>query len=236
MSAKRPGIILLSKYADAIAEMPTEDAGMLLKGVYAYDTGTEIPEMTPLARALYVLIRSDIREHAARYERTCQRNRENVQKRWDKRTQNEEENTYERIRPNTTVYQTYQGEGEVEEEVEGENIYMSAALADDGIYAKTDNIHALLTKDERKRFEEFWSVYPRRESRARAEAAWKELSPNEELTDKILRAVESARASDPRFATRQYIPHPANWLRRREWESEYEMQNAEADYGSWTTD
>lgn len=238
MSEKRPGIILLSKYADVVAEMPAEDAGMLLKGVYAYDAGEDLPKMTPLAKALFILIRSDIQEHAERYERTCRRNRENVRKRWNKRSEDEEDKTYGRIRPYTKGHQKYQGEEEEEVEEEGENIYMSADSHDNGIYAKADNIHALLTRDERERFEKFWSVYPRRESRARAEAAWRELQPDEDLTARILRAVESACASDPRFQTRQYIPHPANWLARREWENEYEAKHTtkDADYGSWTTD
>lgn len=237
MSEKRPGIILLSKYADVIAEMPTEDAGMLLKGVYAYDAGTEIPEMSPLAQTLFMLIRGDMLAHAERYERMCSRNRENVRKRWNKRAKNEEDKVYGGIRPYTKGYQKYQEEGEEEVEGEEENIYMPAESPRDGIYSNTGNVRALLTGIERERFERFWQSYPRHESRARAESAWRDLSPDEDMTEKILRAVEKARVLDPRFKTQQYIPHPGNWLIRREWENEYEAKSSsEADYGSWTTD
>lgn len=242
----RAGIILLRKYADAVAEMTADEAGSLLKAVFAYDAGSAVPEMSPFARAVFLMIRADMAEHAERYAKTCERNRQNAQKRWDKKTDGLSGDPCDRMRVDTTAYDSvrvhatecdgYQEKGREERrrEEKGINVYMPAGSPDEGVSAEPNNIHALLTGDERERFERFWSAYPRRESRARAEEAWRELSPNEDLTDKILEAVKAACTSDPRFQSRQYIPHPANWLSRREWESEYDMQiTEEPDYGSW---
>lgn len=79
----------------------------------------------------------------------------------------------------------------------------------------------MLAGPDRGRFETFWFAYPRKECKARVEAVWGELRPDEALTQIILDAVKVACVSDPRFGTHQYTPHPATWLRNREWENEY---------------
>lgn len=242
----RAGIILLRKYADAVAEMTADEAGSLLKAVFAYDAGSAVPEMSPFARAVFLMIRADMAEHAERYAKTCERNRQNAHKRWGKRTDELPDDSCGRMRADTAVCDSVRvhaaecdgcqekGREERRSEEKEINVYMHAGSPNEGASAESEKIHALLTGDERERFERFWGAYPRRESRARAEEAWRELSPNEELTDKILEAVKAACTSDSRFQSRQYIPHPANWLRRREWESEYDMQaSEEPDYGSW---
>lgn len=247
---RKAGIILLSKYADAVSEMSTEDAGLLLKAIYAYDTESRIPEMTPFAHAIFMLISADMREHAERYAEVCERNRANARKRWNSETTEAVSTPCERIPLDTAVYDAMQSHAdayeicqeEEEEEEKGKRkyVYMSSVRTDAAASAASplaENVFPLMTRAERERFEQFWALYPRKEARARAEAAWKEISPNEELTDRILHAITTACASDPRFATTQYIPHPANWLRRREWENEYEVpkKKGEPNYGSWTT-
>lgn len=70
-------------------------------------------------------------------------------------------------------------------------------------------------------FAEFWSAYPRKDSKAKAKASWDKLNPDKELVSRIMAALEQHKRSDQ--WTRdggQYIPYPATWLNQRRWEDE----------------
>lgn len=75
-------------------------------------------------------------------------------------------------------------------------------------------------------FNRFWSAYPKREGIAAAEKAWGKIDADEEKTQEIISAVETAMKADSRFrGDRKYIPLPATWLNRQEWRNEYEPDN-----------
>jgi hypothetical protein len=69
-------------------------------------------------------------------------------------------------------------------------------------------------------FDRFWKAYPRKRGKKAALKAWKNLKPNQGLVEIILKAVEAGKANgwdDP-----QFIPYPATWLNRGQWEDEHE--------------
>jgi len=68
-------------------------------------------------------------------------------------------------------------------------------------------------------FEWFWSVYPRPTEKAEAYRAWREVNPDEALTERILAAVE-AQTLRPDWIKEggKFIPYPQKWLRRGRWE------------------
>lgn len=72
-------------------------------------------------------------------------------------------------------------------------------------------------------FESFWSAYPKRVGKGNAERAWEKLSPNAELTERILFAIERGKQSDQwKESGGRYIPYPATWLNQKRWEDELE--------------
>lgn len=75
--------------------------------------------------------------------------------------------------------------------------------------------------EQNELFDRFWSVYPRKEAKAKAKTAFEKLKPDEELLLKMIDAVEKQKKTDQ--WTRdggQYIPHPSTWLNQRRWEDE----------------
>ena len=72
-------------------------------------------------------------------------------------------------------------------------------------------------------FENFYQTYPRHVGRAKAEAAWHKLKPDQALRLTISAAIEQQRTNwrEPKF-----IPHPATWLNGRRWEDEPPQQAA----------
>lgn len=70
-------------------------------------------------------------------------------------------------------------------------------------------------------FDRFWSAYPRKVGKAKAQAAFAKLAPDQELLAHILEAIEKARQSDQWMRDNgQYIPYPATWLNGCRWEDE----------------
>ena len=70
-------------------------------------------------------------------------------------------------------------------------------------------------------FEDFWYIYPRKQGRQDARAAWDNLAPDEALIARMQAAIQAQRQSDQ--WTREggrYIPLPATWLSGRRWEDE----------------
>lgn len=71
-------------------------------------------------------------------------------------------------------------------------------------------------------FDRFWSAYPKKKSKGDAEKTWKKLRPDEQLQDRIHRALEQAKTSaDWKKDGGQFIPYPASWLNAKGWEDDY---------------
>jgi len=65
-----------------------------------------------------------------------------------------------------------------------------------------------------QKFAQFWKSYPKKKSKLDAEKAWTKLKPDEQLTQKIISAVELAKTQDDWTKdSGKYIPYPASWLR-----------------------
>jgi len=74
-------------------------------------------------------------------------------------------------------------------------------------------------------FDEFWKLYPRKESKAAAKKAWKKLNPDQALFNLIANALEYRSQTKEWIAEGgRYIPHPATWLNGRRWEDELDME------------
>jgi len=74
-------------------------------------------------------------------------------------------------------------------------------------------------------FARFWAVYPKRKSKGQAERAFFSISPDEQLLQTILSAVERAKTTEEWTKQRgKYVPHPASWLSAKGWEDELEVE------------
>lgn len=65
-------------------------------------------------------------------------------------------------------------------------------------------------------FAEWWEAYRRKDARADALKAWRQLAPSEELRERMLAALRVWRWNEDR----RLNPMPATWLRGRRWEDE----------------
>lgn len=106
---------------------------------------------------------------------------------------------------------------EIEKETETER--ESPPKPPSGGSATRTPYRAKISSETLARFERFWQHYPNKKARAVAMASFGKINPDDELTNRMIRAVEEQRLSDQwtRDAG-QYIPYPATWLNQRRWE------------------
>ncbi len=76
-------------------------------------------------------------------------------------------------------------------------------------------------RDLQANFERFWVVYPRKVGRDAARRVWRQLAPDNALTDRMVAAVEQHCASEQwQKDGGQFIPYPRTWLNRGGWTDE----------------
>lgn len=82
-----------------------------------------------------------------------------------------------------------------------------------------------LTREQAERFSRFWQCYPRKVAKGEARKAWRQIDPDDELTERICSALDLARQTEQwRREGGRFIPHPATWLRREGWEDQLEPE------------
>ena len=82
------------------------------------------------------------------------------------------------------------------------------------------------------RFSRFWDRYPKKVAKQEAKKAFLKLKPDEELLEEILSAIHEQKKQE-QWKNKQYIPNPATWLNRRQWEDEIILGGDEPDRDNW---
>ena len=72
------------------------------------------------------------------------------------------------------------------------------------------------------RFDEFWNQYPRRIAKKAAQKAWDRIKPDAALVEQIMAGLR-AQLRTMSLKEKQFIPHPATWLRGERWNDEIEQ-------------
>lgn len=98
--------ILYSAQYEAIKGLKPTQKGALLDALFRYVIEEKVPEIPDnVVRMAFDFIRLQIDMDSKKYDEKCARNRENIRKRWAKKNAGDDTTEYERIRPNTTLYE-----------------------------------------------------------------------------------------------------------------------------------
>ena len=105
--------ILYTSDYQLIEGLTDAQMGQLTRALFIYVRDGEQIQLEPVVRMAFVFIKDKIDRNAAKYQRKCERNRENIRKRWNKSNTNDtkgneripnDTNVYERIPNDTTRY------------------------------------------------------------------------------------------------------------------------------------
>lgn len=82
MTKKSNTILLFTDQREAINYLPNEQAGLLLKAIYAYADDGTIPKFDGAIMSVFTMIRTQIDRSQDAYAKKCERNRANARKRY----------------------------------------------------------------------------------------------------------------------------------------------------------
>lgn len=96
--------ILYTSDYQLIEGLTDEQLGQLTRALFIYARDGEVINLEPVVRMAFVFIKDKIDRNQQKYQKKCERNRENIRKRWNKSNTNDTKEN-ERIPSDTTVYE-----------------------------------------------------------------------------------------------------------------------------------
>lgn len=105
----KTNFLVEDSWGEMFKELSDENAGQLIKAMFAYRRG-ESPEFDdPIMNAVLKMVESTMDANDDAYTKTCEKNRENIRKRWAlTRAMKENTSEYDRKGDDTTVYERIQ--------------------------------------------------------------------------------------------------------------------------------
>ena len=98
MKKNAPGFILEKDQKIIIDELSNEEAGIIFKAIYEYETTKEEPLLDKTLKIVFKQFKVKLDFYDEKYNTTCETNRKNIQNYWNKVN---DTNEYDRIRSNT---------------------------------------------------------------------------------------------------------------------------------------
>lgn len=75
-----------------------------------------------------------------------------------------------------------------------------------------------------ERFNDFWSMYPRKVAKPKALKVWEKINPDKDVFLKIMSSLEiQKKSSQWTKDDGQFIPHPTTWLNQERWNDETQV-------------
>ena len=109
MAKEQKGFVVYGDIEESLEELSDEQVAKLFRGMVNYFNTGKDPKFTGLLKLAFIPIRQQMDRDVDKYEKKCQKNKENIQKYWDKvKAENDKTNTnvYECIQPNTIATNT----------------------------------------------------------------------------------------------------------------------------------
>ena len=82
---EKKSFLMYTSYLDNVAFLSDEEAGQLLKAIYAFVNGDEVPELERVVQVTFNPIKSHLERDRVKYENICKNNRKNAKKRWNEK-------------------------------------------------------------------------------------------------------------------------------------------------------
>ena len=95
MSKEQKGFIVYGDIQDVLNELTDDQVAQLFRGMVNYFATGKAPKFSGVLKFVWIPIKQHMDRDAEKYEKKCEKNRENVKKRWERTKE------YERIRANT---------------------------------------------------------------------------------------------------------------------------------------
>ena len=142
---EQKGFVVYGDYKAVIDELDDEQAGKLFRGMLNYFVDGEDPNFTDVLKFVFIPIKQQMDRDGCKYQKKCERNRANINKRWGKN----DTTVYDGIRPytNDTNKDTNTNtNGNIIKQKDTNNSQNSNVLKENIIFV--DNIKSILNDSE----------------------------------------------------------------------------------------
>lgn len=242
--AEKKSFVLYLEYAEYFAELTDEQAGKVIKAIYAFEQGQELPEMSGAAKIAFSAIRNQLVRDNERWEKQVRNGKRGGRPASQEEPSHNQEETQTKPNdnPNKTQVEPNYNPTEIQSKADqkpkkaymnNELCIMSNELCNNPPVVPPEGNGAELAQKEPKGFEEFWQSYPHKVGKKAALSAWKRLKPNAALRTKIMESLETQKASDQwRRENGRYIPNPSTWLNQGRWDDQLDPPNTRTEGGT----
>lgn len=221
----KKAFLMYCDYRQHLALLSDEECGKLFIAILDYAESKKAPKLTGAAAMAFSFIKAQMDRDSVKYEERCAVNRENGAKGGRPRKQQEAEASDEnQTKPKITErFSEKPKKPDTDNDTDKDNDNDKETDTGNGTRTASD---AKAIKAERAakadtRFSVFWSAYPKKVGKASSEKAWRKLSPNDNLFQKIMSALEVQKHSTQWTKDGgRYIPNPLTWLNGERWNDE----------------
>ena len=263
---KRESFVLYTKINEVVKELDDGQKGRLFQAILDYEETGEMPELDQLLRLVFIPIKQDLDKNNEKWESQSkarsEAGRKGMASRYNKDvtepnkdiTESNKDKSAETVitEPNKTnkdskvitkSNKTNKANGVITED--NTVITNLTNVTDNDNDINTPPISPSNAGDGERadpieiRFDEFWTLYPKKQGKGAALKAWEKVKPTKELHAKILASVQDNVNRNQQWQRDggRYIPLPATWLNQTRWLDEIpdeQMGGAEDATGSST--
>ncbi len=203
--------IVYKDWEDLFDALSDAEAGQLLKALFTFAKCGEDTEFTGALKMAYITMRNCLERDGKKWEKKCERNSENIRKRWNKNNTTE----YERIPTNTN---------DTDKDKDTDIDIDKDKDTDNDTDTDTDTaveVNNACEENSVCEFEKFFSLYPKKVSKQKAFREWNRINPSSEMSEQIITALQyQCRSENWQKENGRFIPFPEKYLRDRRWEDD----------------
>lgn len=194
----KKGVLMYYDLLEQLKDFNDEQFGKVVRVMIKYDKDGIEPNIEDVQIKLaFNILKPTIDRNKQEYQYKCDRNRENINKRWNRQDTNE----YDGIRTNTNYTDNdIDNDIVINKNIEKENILKEKV-------------------DWESKFEKLWSIYPRKKNKQLAKKTFEHKIrglDNQECVDKCNAIYKAQVISTNEWKTNntdeQFIPHYSSWL------------------------
>ena len=207
-----------------------EEAGQLIKALFCFACDGDAPELDRLISGMFLMMTQQMNADGAKWEKKCERNAENIRKRWNKSNTEKESG----IESNTTVYERIPTDTSNTVPYTKDTDKISKdKISKDKISKDKNNISS-----NAEAFERIWKDYPKKQGHKEAKAAFersiKHGAKIEDIEKGVLRYKEHIEKCNIEM---QYVKQGSTYFRQEAWNDVYDDREPKKDsYAGYNID
>lgn len=216
-----------------------EEAGQLIKALFCFASGEGVPELERLLFGMFLMMTQQMNADGEKWEKKCEMNAEKARKRWNKEKNADESNgtsenatAFNGMQEDTTAYDGIQKHTDKIREDKISKDKISKDINNNN-GQKTDE-QAEPVRVSSAEFEKLWSLYPRKEGRKEAFAAYERAVKHGTTVETIENGIKAyCKHIEDCKIEKQYIKKGSTYFRQEAWNDVYECNNSKKSKESY---